>query len=331
MTTPEALPKISVALCTYNGAHYLQEQLDSIATQTRQPFEIVVADDCSTDETVKLLESFAKRCSFPVRIHQNPTQLGSTGNFDQAIRRCQGDYIALSDQDDRWKPEKLCHLGELLDGNPAAGMVFSDATLIDSASQPTGGTLWQSLRFPPETRARFAHDPTKVLLARPVVTGATMLFRRALLERFASIPQNWVHDGWITWMSVLWSQALVLDEPLTDYRIHASQQLGVGDDSFLGHMTEIRRRQRNLYASIAQEFESLLRYVEQSPALDQQQYWQNEIARAAGFFKVRAEAPASFTKRLLFLARHLTAYQALAGPTWRILARDLFMGKPASR
>jgi glycosyltransferase involved in cell wall biosynthesis len=324
-------PRISVALCTYNGTRYLQEQLDSIAAQTRQPFELIVTDDRSTDGTLELLERFAQTSPFPVRIHQNPVQLRSTRNFDQAIRLCQGDYIALSDQDDRWAPEKLAVLGGQLDQDPSVGMVFSDAILIDSASQPTGSTLWHSLRFPPDTRARFARDPAAVLLERPVVTGATVLFRRSLLDHFASIPPEWVHDGWITWMSVLWARVLFVEQPVTFYRVHASQQLGVGKVSFFGRMSEIRRKQRLLYASIATEFDLLVRYIEDSPALDRRQHWRDEIARTAAFFRMRAESPRNFAARLLFLARHLSAYQALSGPTWRILVRDLFMGSPEPR
>lgn len=104
-----AAPKlsISVAMCTYNGSAFLQEQLDSIAAQTRLPDELVICDDGSSDSTVDIVERFAHGVSFRVQLFRNPQNLGSTRNFEQAMRLCTGDLIALSDQDDVWMPEKL--------------------------------------------------------------------------------------------------------------------------------------------------------------------------------------------------------------------------------
>src|SRR5688500_9098173 len=94
--------KISVAMCTYNGAQFLRTQLESIIAQSRAPDEIVVCDDCSTDETRALLKQFAAESLVPVSLHFNEQNLGSVRNFEQAIRMCNGNVIALSDQDDVW-------------------------------------------------------------------------------------------------------------------------------------------------------------------------------------------------------------------------------------
>lgn len=75
--------RLSVALCTYNGERFLREQLDSIATQTRPPVELVVSDDRSTDGTRQLVESFATAAPFPVRLRFNDVNVGSTRNFDR--------------------------------------------------------------------------------------------------------------------------------------------------------------------------------------------------------------------------------------------------------
>ena len=96
--------KISVAMCTFNGSRYLEEQLGSVAQQSLSPFELVVCDDGSTDATVEIVHRFALRSPFPVYLHQNVTNLGSTRNFEQAIQLCRGEAIALCDQDDYWLP-----------------------------------------------------------------------------------------------------------------------------------------------------------------------------------------------------------------------------------
>src|SRR3712207_5989304 len=98
---------LSVALCTYDGARYLPEQLESLARQRRLPDELVVCDDGSADDTVDVVRRFADRAPFAVRLSLNPQNLGFVKNFEQAIRLCRGDLIALADQDDVWHPQKL--------------------------------------------------------------------------------------------------------------------------------------------------------------------------------------------------------------------------------
>src|SRR6266704_3029265 len=106
--------QISIALCTYNGARFLPEQLESIAAQTRLPDEMVVCDDRSADETTDIIRTFAKNALFPVRLEINEQKLGSTKNFEKAIRLCHGEIIAPADQDDVWNPQKLSKLWRAL-------------------------------------------------------------------------------------------------------------------------------------------------------------------------------------------------------------------------
>src|SRR5882724_11959920 len=95
--------RISVAMCTYNGAGFLSEQLESIAAQTRLPDELVICDDRSTDESVEIVRNFARHTPFSVRLEMNEENLGSTKNFEKSIGLCQGEIIALADQDDVWR------------------------------------------------------------------------------------------------------------------------------------------------------------------------------------------------------------------------------------
>src|SRR3974390_3258095 len=154
-----AVPTVSVVLCTYNGARYLREQLESIARQSRQPAEMVVCDDGSEDDTVTILRGFASEVSFPVRIFQNPHRLGSTRNFDQGIGLASGEFIALCDQDDVWAPEKLEYLANMLISDPSVGGVFSDADLIDENSKPIGKTLFEKHKFSTGKQRKFLRNP----------------------------------------------------------------------------------------------------------------------------------------------------------------------------
>src|SRR4030095_10826576 len=131
----------SVAMCTYNGARYVGEQLDSIASQTRPPDELVVCDDRSSDETVQIVEQFAASAKFPVSLEVNSQNLGSTKNFEKAIEICEGDLIALADQDDVWVPSKLEIIEREFDAVPASGLVFTDAEVVDKNLRPLGVRL----------------------------------------------------------------------------------------------------------------------------------------------------------------------------------------------
>ncbi len=98
--------KTSVAMCTYNGESYLDEQLQSILEQTEPIDEIVICDDGSIDKTLSIIEKFIK-AGTPIRLILNQKNLGYTRNFEKAICLCSGDIIFLADQDDIWMPEKV--------------------------------------------------------------------------------------------------------------------------------------------------------------------------------------------------------------------------------
>lgn len=271
-------PTISIAMCTYNGARYLEEQLESILRQSRPPDELVACDDGSTDETLPILAKFAADSPFPTRIYRNETNLGFTRNFEKAIQLCSGDLIALCDQDDLWYPEKLARLERYFRDDPDLGGVFSDGELIDSSSQRTGPTLWSCFGFDEERQALIrAGNATEVLLKSSVVTGMTMVFRRELKEVFLPIPAAWPHDGWIAWMLALFSKMEFCPEPLVGYRTHSDQQLGVPLSfrqklDFLVHhgvkryLQQIKSYDLRLCEAAAAQFESLAHYLESTPA-----------------------------------------------------------------
>lgn len=253
--------RISVAMCTFNGGRYLEEQLKSIASQTRVPCELVVCDDQSTDDTAGILKKFQAAAPFSVRIVQNALRMGSTRNFDQAIGMCGGDFIALCDQDDRWLPMKLERSVNVLIENPFLGGVFSDANLIDGDSRPTGIRLFEKHKFTHVKQREFVSNPTSILLKHDVVTGATLLLRASLRRYWSPIPSTWVHDGWLAWMIALHSRLSLVPEALIEYRIHAGQQLGVGDPQAGQSATGKRETRRQHYARVSRQFEDLLNRV----------------------------------------------------------------------
>src|SRR5262245_39518929 len=98
---------VSIAMATCNGEKYIRRQLDSLAAQKQIPAELVIADDKSEDNTISIIDGFAKTAPFPVRVYRNETRLGYRANFMRAAGLCQSELIGFCDQDDNWYPQKI--------------------------------------------------------------------------------------------------------------------------------------------------------------------------------------------------------------------------------
>lgn len=223
------MTKISVAMCTYNGALYLREQLESIAAQTYPPDELVVCDDQSTDATREIITAFAEAAPFPVHLHVNDKNLGSTKNFERAIGFTRGDVIALADQDDVWLSEKLAKLESCFRREPNVGLVFTDAEVVDQDLKPLGYRLWDSVGLD-EAQRRLMRTgrALDVLLPGWSVTGATLAFRAKFKNLVLDFPTNLdlIHDGWIALLIASVAKIAFIEEPLIKYRQHVRQQIG---------------------------------------------------------------------------------------------------------
>jgi glycosyltransferase involved in cell wall biosynthesis len=257
-TETRATPTISVALCTYNGARYLPEQLWSVASQTRLPDELVVCDDASSDATLEILDRFAQEAPFGVRIYRNERNLGSTKNFEKVIGLCRGEFIALSDQDDIWFPDRLARQSEVLAADRSLGGVFSDAELIGGNSNPVGKRLWQLLYLRLNRPNEVDRDRMiKLFLIDNIVTGATFMIRASTRDFIGLIPESWIHDGWIAWMLVLYSRLTFMTVPLIQYRIHDQQQVGIDTVSIRRKLMELRKGRKRELGVRLKQFEDL--------------------------------------------------------------------------
>jgi glycosyltransferase involved in cell wall biosynthesis len=204
-------PLISIALCTYNGAKYLQEQLMSIINQTYKNIEIVVVDDCSTDNTVDLVKSLEK--TFPqIKLYQNEKNLGFNKNFEKAIELTTGDYIAISDQDDIWELNKLEFLFNHIGDN---WLIFSNSVFIDEQNNDLGKTLLQS-------SFKLGERDFRSLLFYNFVTGHTTLFARTFILYIFPIPSSGYYDWWMGFIALYHKKIAYLNKNLTRHRIHGS-------------------------------------------------------------------------------------------------------------
>jgi glycosyltransferase involved in cell wall biosynthesis len=222
--------KISVALCTYNGEKYLQEQIESILAQSVSPDEIVICDDNSKDSTVQVLNALEKKYPSIIKIYQNKINLGFIKNFEKAFSLCKGEIIFFSDQDDTWHKDKILKFLNVFQANPDCSYVFSNAKAVNETGEELGYTLWGNIKFDAEAQKQFAEDKQrKILLKHNVVQGAAMAVRSSVKQIVLPFSESFFHDHWIALtLSMAYNNpGILLNESLLNYRMHSEQSLGL--------------------------------------------------------------------------------------------------------
>lgn len=224
---------LSVALCTYNGEKYIEEQIRSILEQTMPVDEVVVCDDGSTDDTLQYIERIGATTTVPIRVYRNHSNLGPSRNFQKAISLCEGDVVFLSDQDDVWNENKVRTMVEWLNENPSKSVVFSDADLIDDEGNPvTDRSLWDCIGF--SAQAQKALDDgfgAELFCYENRATGATMAVRRdyAVNSCFVEVCNDTIlHDGALAMLALGDGSLGYIPEKLIRYRCHSEQSVGIG-------------------------------------------------------------------------------------------------------
>lgn len=227
--------KLSVALCSYNGAKYIEEQIDSILNQTMPVYEIVVCDDGSTDDTMQIVECLQADSSVSIRIFKNQDKLGVGPNFQKAVDLCQGDIVLFSDQDDVWTPQKTTIIAEYFESHPDVNVVFTDADLIDGDGNPlqlTPSNLW-GYHFAPKYKNWFDNGLQLDCFVSGNVhaTGATMAFRKSFSNNhpFESLANHGevLHDFALALFAAEDNSLGYISQPLIKYRLHDGQTCGL--------------------------------------------------------------------------------------------------------
>jgi glycosyltransferase involved in cell wall biosynthesis len=300
--------KISIAMCSYNGAKFLREQLDSISNQTRLPDEVVVCDDGSSDETLSIFESFSAASPFPVRVSVNEKNLGTLKNTERVIGLCEGDIIALCDQDDVWHPEKLASLATIFEASPHVGLVFTDADLIDDDSKPLGRGIFRHIRFDAQMQRRVTRGKAlQVILPRNVVCGATMAYRSKFRPIILPIPTGGplINDGWTVLLIAAAAKIAFIDKPLMQYRLHSSQQLGLTKANTAQEVVTATKTDPGSYLAHARQLEQA--YERLAANRDQllDQHSLSTLRKKIGHLHMRAAMPRQRVKRAPLILREV--------------------------
>lgn len=213
--------KVSVVIATYNGALYINNQLQSILEQSQLPDEIVISDDCSTDDTIKIINSFTKNNKLNIKLFKNYQRQGFTQNFSNAIMKADGDLIFLSDQDDFWFKNKIETMVKLAKKNPSYNLFINEVEFTDENLFPSGKTKLDKLR-----------ENGLGLMEHGM--GCATAIRKRFLDLVIPIPKNIVgHDNWINTISDIVYDRYYHPEILQYYRRHSNATSKI-NSNFIG-------------------------------------------------------------------------------------------------
>ena len=208
-------PTVAVVVATYNGATYLPAQLESIVQQTYKPSQIIIVDDASLDDTLQVANNFAAHHP-EVMVVQNETRLGYIKNFEKGMLLANANYIALSDQDDIWMPNKIEVLIHAIGDQMLA---YSDSELIDA----NGQLLNQKMS---SIKNQLAYHTPIMYAIGAWAPGHALLFKKELVDKAAPFPTLVTHDFWLGFVATCYSKVVYVNEPLVHYRQHTQNAIG---------------------------------------------------------------------------------------------------------
>ena len=242
---------IDILLPVYNGAKYLESQIDSLFRQTYVDWRLIVRDDGSTDSSVDIIERYVLENPDKILyIKDTIGNLGTSGCLNILLQYVEGDYFMYCDQDDIWSPLKIERSLEVMKSlekkfGDIPILVCSDAYCINSTGNIINNSFFKSQKFLDVT------DNYIKMAALNVVQGSTSLMNRRVKNTIKYIPKEILHDGWTAVITAYYGHVEYIHESLLYYRQHESNVLGAHNIGILYYLNKIKhfKKQINLYSS----------------------------------------------------------------------------------
>ncbi len=212
---------ITVCLATYNGEKFIEKQLSSILSQLKATDEVVIVDDCSSDQTISLIRKMTTTSPVNITVHINKQNQGPIGSFQKAISKAKGEYIFLSDQDDQWLPNKVERVMKAFK-EAKADLVVHDSLVIDGEGNRLNDS-WNTYNS-----NQFSETIIKNIIKNGF-TGCMMAFTSSLAEKALPFPEKIeMHDQWLALVAIVTHSKIVLiNEPLMKYVRHGGNVTGM--------------------------------------------------------------------------------------------------------
>ncbi len=228
--------KISVAMATYNGERYIKQQLDSLLNQTLKIDEFVIVDDCSYDETYKIVCNYAEKNAddYAWTILRHSCNAGYKKTFYEAIKYAKGDIIFLCDQDDIWCINKVEDMIKLFNENSCIKLLACSFSMIDNNGHlmEAGKTLFtenNGLILYKNYRLNSVHAiDFKTVCERNISMGCTMAFKNEIARKYLTYSScDMPHDWELAFIAGLDNSLFYYNKSLIQYRLHGQNTIGL--------------------------------------------------------------------------------------------------------
>jgi len=320
---------ISVALCTYNGEKFLAQQINSILNQSYPVDEIIICDDCSTDNTIEIIKNFQRKPGCIIKLVVNEVSLGAIKNFEKAISLCIGEIVFLSDQDDIWLENKVKTIIDKFENEPSLEAIFSDAELIDDKGNSLNKTLFDQFFFSKAIQENWANGQALIDLIydRSRITGATLAVKKELCNRAYPVNMSnkvW-HDAYLGMNAAANAGLGWINEPLIQYRIHNNQQVGIGNGTTV--VTGTKRTTLQKHLKDLEEFYSnrllIVEYlVNKYPKLKKETL-EKEGLEWINYSSLRLSLPQNIFKRVLVTINSISLYRRHSNFFLKSMIKDI--------
>lgn len=239
-------PKVSVVVPNYNHAQFLRQRVDSVLRQTFQDFELILLDDCSSDDSRSIISSYAQDPR--VRIEFNEANSGSTfRQWNKGVRLARGEYVWIAESDDHAEPQLLEKLVSRLNAEPNVAFCYCRSWRISSEGEiieflDSWAADLDPQRWTADHVADGHEECRKYLVRRNTIPNASsVLFRKDVYERVGGADEGLMYCGdWKLWASMaLTGKIAYVSQPLNYYRWHEStvrvksQRLGTDAAEYL--------------------------------------------------------------------------------------------------
>ena len=237
------MPTVSVIIPNYNHARFLRQRIESVLRQTYQDFEVILLDDCSTDESRSILSEFADDPR--VRIEFNAVNSGNPfKQWNKGVRLARGKYVWIAESDDYADERLLERLVPLLDAEATTVLAYCRSWRVLEDGKISGP--WETDLDPQRWRADFRADGREecqnyLVRCNTIRNASSVLFRREVYVRVGGADESMVLCGdWKLWVAMaLTGRIAYVGEPLNYYRVHDTtvrakcERLGVGPVEYL--------------------------------------------------------------------------------------------------
>lgn len=203
---------ISVCMASYNGARYIEKQIESILNQLSFGDELIIVDDCSTDDTVEIIKSL--KCDY-VRLFENHINMGYVKAFERALSLSKNDYICLTDQDDTWIEGRMNKLYKTMKDKNIL-LVASNFQIDDPSHNKISFCKLKS-----ENSRNYFGNIIRIFLGKSAYYGCSMMINKKLLKYILPFPTYIeAHDLWIAMTANILKSVYHVSDNTLIYRIH---------------------------------------------------------------------------------------------------------------